>query len=113
MKKCCLLACSPWLSLSLFFHTTQAHQSRGGTVHRGLSPPAINQENVPTNLPTGQFAVGIFSMEVPTFQMTPAYVSQQKQQTQQKHKKHNSHCDHTFFTGAHSCAVLCTQQAAR
>lgn len=39
----------------LHFYATQGHLQKGGIDHSDLDPPTpINQDNVPTNLPTGQ-----------------------------------------------------------
>lgn len=55
MEECCLLVFSYSL-LSLLKRKVQDHLPRGGTYYRGLGLLAliINQENVPTVMPTFQ-----------------------------------------------------------
>lgn len=55
MAECCFLARSQGV-LSLLFYTVQDHLLRGGIIHSMLTPSTSlrNQENVPTDLPSGQ-----------------------------------------------------------
>lgn len=64
LEEQCLLACS-YGSLSLVFYTLQDHLLRQNTTHSKLSPPISI---------TGQSAGDIFSVEITSSQMTPAYV---------------------------------------
>ena len=42
MEGCYLLACFPWLALSLLSYTTQDYQPRDGTTHNGLGSPTLD-----------------------------------------------------------------------
>lgn len=67
MEKCYLLACSLGL-LTLLSYSTQDHLHRDGTAHREWgppTPPAINQENVPTCLPAAQYDGNISRLRLP------------------------------------------------
>ena len=59
---------SPW---PFFSYTTQDYLPRDAIAHNGLGPPTltINQEIAPTGLPPGQSDGGIFSTEIPFFQL--------------------------------------------
>lgn len=52
----------PHGSFCLLFHTTQDHLLKSGTVHRKLGLPTwvIDQEDAPTQLPSGQSDGGTF-----------------------------------------------------
>lgn len=65
--------------LSLLSHTTRAGLPRGGTTHSDLSlPPSHLNHTVkkmpPTDMSMGQLVGGVFSVEVPSYLMTLAYV---------------------------------------
>lgn len=71
-----------WLAthglFSLLFYMVHVHLRRGGPAHSYLGPPTvsiINQENaLHTVLPTGQSFGDIFSITIPSSQMTLACV---------------------------------------
>lgn len=64
MEGCCLLACS-----SLFSYSSTQGRNRGDSTHSELGPPTpvINQghPSSTTDLDTGQFGGGIFSLRFP------------------------------------------------
>lgn len=66
-----------WLAphgpLSLFSYTTRNHLHRGGTAHCGLGPLYQSLiRKMPHRVPVSRLVGGIFSVEVPSSQMTLA-----------------------------------------
>lgn len=74
---------APQSLLSLLFCTTQENLPRDVTTHRGLGPPTsiINEESAPSDLPTYQSYGNIFSIEIPSFQVTIACVVDNSKKT--------------------------------
>ena len=79
MEGCCVQACSSWLAQPTLSYRTQDHQLRDESTHHELDPlPSLINTMSHSWILWG----GIFSIVVPSFQLTLAVSSRQKPASQ-------------------------------